>query len=216
MQEAETKEVPFELRLPLGDIVAYTGVAVLLYGLISFFANQGDSDVLQVVAFVYGIPASVGGLALKYAELPPVPLDTSPQAETLRESKANPTLQKIISDTTRYTYGDLHLEKTLIALKLSSSFGPPALSNLSESVTESGEYKFTMRFKSENVGFPVWKKNAFRFPGFFGPGVRSELSKYDSAKRLIEVSLITLAPGEEPSSKELLADGTLAPIEKVF
>ena len=66
---------------------------------------------------MYAIPALVGGLALKYAELPPVNRDTSPQAESARASKATTIQSKILSDATRFTYGDAHMEDPLKALK---------------------------------------------------------------------------------------------------
>ena len=77
---------------------------------IKFLLNNGESDVISTFGFVYAIPALVGGLALKYAELPPVPLKTSPTAEAARASKATTIQSKILSDATRFTYGDAHME----------------------------------------------------------------------------------------------------------
>ena len=43
----------------------------------------------------------------------------------------------------------------------------------------------------------VWKDRAPRYARFFGPNVRATLKKYDAANRLVELSLITTAEGEE-------------------
>merc|ERR1712078_322403 len=103
-----------------------------------------------------------GGLALKYAELPPVPFDTSPEAEAKREALGTTIQKQIINDATRYTYGDAHMEGPLKALKLApTGFGPPTLVKLAEAVTPQGQYSMTMRFwqvacskmtRDENMG----------------------------------------------------------------
>jgi hypothetical protein len=104
-------EVPFEVRFSIGNVVSISGGVLLLYCLLSYLLSNGQADLLQTLGFVYAIPALVGGLALKYAELPPVPLSqtgASPkEIETLRETKATKIQKKILSDATRYTYGDV-------------------------------------------------------------------------------------------------------------
>merc|ERR1719182_144036 len=123
-------------------------------------------------------------------------MDTTPAAEEARGRKATTIQAKIISDATRFTYGDAHMEDPLKALKLAPrGMGPPTLLNLAEAVTPEGEYALTMRFFAPNTPYRVWKDRAPRLSRFFGPNVRATLKKYDAKKRLVEMTLITLAEG---------------------
>ena len=69
-------EVPFEVRFSIGNLITVSGALLLLYCLLSYLLNNGEATLGQTPAS-YALPALLGGLALKYAELPPVPLDTS-------------------------------------------------------------------------------------------------------------------------------------------
>jgi len=212
-EEGEVADVPFEVRFSIGNVVSVSGAILFVFSIGKFLLNNGESDVISTFGFVYAIPALVGGLALKYAELPPVNLDTTPAAEKVREAKATTVLSKIISDATRFTYGDAHMEDPLKALKLAPrGMGPPELINIAESVTPEGEYAMTMRFFAPNTPYRVWKDRAPRYARFFGPNVRATLKKYNSQKRQVELSLITLADGQSDEPLEELADGTFAPI----
>jgi len=212
--EGEVAEVPFEVRFSLGNVISGSGAVLFAFCIGKFLLNNGESDVVSTFGFVYAIPALVGGLALKYAELPPVNLDTSPSAEKLRETKATTIQAKILSDATRFTYGDAHMEDPLKSLKLAPrGMGPPELINLAESVTPEGEYALTMRFFAPNTPYRVWKDRAPRLARFFGPNVRATLKKYNAKKRLVEMSLITVAEGESDDPLELLDDGTYVPIQ---
>ena len=213
-EEGEVAEVPFEIRFSLGNVISLSGAVLFTFCIVKFLLNNGESDVVSTFGFVYAIPALVGGLALKYAELPPVNLDTSSSAEATRAQKATTIQSKILSDATRFTYGDAHMEDPLKALKLAPrGMGPPELINLAEAVTDKGEYCLTMRFFAPNTPYRVWKDRAPRYARFFGPNVRATLKKYDAAKRQVELSLITLAEGESDEPLELLDDGTYAPIK---
>jgi len=205
--------VPFEIRFSLGNVVSLSGAVLFVFCIGKFLLNNGESDVVSTFGFVYAIPALVGGLALKYAELPPVKFDTSAAAEAKRESTGTTIQQKIVSDATRFTYGDAHMEDPLRALKLAPrGMGVPDLVNLAEAVTPEGQYSLTMRFFAPNTPYRVWKDRGPRFSRFFGPNVRAVLKKYDSQKRLVELSLITMAEGESDEPLELLEDGSLVPI----
>jgi len=118
MQEKElgvraglVNEVPFEVRFSIGNVVSISGGVLLTYCLVSYLFSNGQADIIQTLGFVYAIPALVGGLALKYAELPPVPLTangaTPEEFEVIREAKGTKIQKKILSDATRYTYGDV-------------------------------------------------------------------------------------------------------------
>jgi hypothetical protein len=186
-------EVPFEVRFSIGNVVSISGGVLLLYCLLSYLLSNGQADLLQTLGFVYAIPALVGGLALKYAELPPVPLTqsgaTSQEIVALREAKATKIQKKILSDATRFTYGDVrthapalartpglsmrrpcgplprqaHMEEPLRALKLAPrGMGPPELKALAESTTPSGGYALSMTFYAPNTPYRVWKDRMVR------------------------------------------------------
>jgi len=207
-------EVPFEIRFSLGNLISASGALLLSYSIIAFLLNNGESDLVQTLGFVYGIPASLGGLALKYAELPPVPVATTPQAEALRETKGTKTQKKILSEATRYCYGDAHMEEPLKALKLAPpGRGPPELVAFTESVSPTGGYAMGMTFTAPYTPYPVWKERAIKkFTRFFGPGIRVELRKVSTSKRQVEVTLITVEEGESLEPLERLQDGSLVPL----
>merc|ERR1712078_474022 len=214
--EGEVADVPFEVRFSIGNVVSLSGAVLFVFCIGKFLLNNGESDVVSTFGFVYAIPALVGGLALKYAELPPVNLDTTPAAEAARSRKATAIQSKILSDATRFTYGDAHMEDPLNALKLAPrGMGPPTLVNLAEAVTATGEYMLTMRFFAPNTPYRVWKDRAPRYARFFGPNVRATLKKYDASKRLVELSLITTTDGEDSTPLEQNEDGTFSPVKSV-
>merc|ERR1719201_807039 len=179
-EAGEVADVPFEVRFSIGNLVSISGAVLFVFCIGKFLLNNGESDLVSTIGFVYAIPALVGGLALKYAELPPVKFATSAAAEAKRMSTGTAILKKIVSDATRYTYGDAHMEDPLRALKLCpSGMGPPELVKMRESVTPDGQYCLTMRFFAPNTPYRVWKDRGPRFSRFFGPGVRATLKKYD-------------------------------------
>merc|ERR1712146_252537 len=59
-----------------------------------YLLSEG-SEGLSGVGFVYGIPILLIGLSLKYAQLDPVPVATSPEADQIFEEKATDTIKKI-------------------------------------------------------------------------------------------------------------------------
>jgi len=213
-EQGEVADVPFEVRFSIGNVISLSGAVLFIFCIGKFLLNNGESDIVSTFGFVYAIPALVGGLALKYAELPPVNLDTSPAAEAARSTKSTTIQSKILSDATRFTYGDAHMEDPLKALKLAPrGMGPPTLINLAEDVTPEGEYALTMRFFAPNTPYRVWKDRAPRYSRFFGPNVRATLKKYDIAKRQVELTLITVADGAADEPLELMDDGSYAPIK---
>jgi len=211
-----TEEVPFEVRFSLGNLISTSGAVLLVYSVLAFLLNNGESSLVQTLGFVYGIPASLGGLALKYAELPPVPVKTSPEALAAREAKQTKVMKKIFSDATRFCYGDAHMEEPLKALKLAPpGRGPPELIGFTEWVSPTGGYAMGMTFSSPYCPYPVWKQRGKKYANFFGDGagnVRAELRKLDAQKRQVELTLITVEPGESTDPLEVLADGTRIPL----
>jgi len=212
-EAGEVADVPFEVRFSIGNLVTGSGALLFVYCLGSYLINNGAVDVISTLGFVYSIPALVGGLALKYAELPPVPLKSSPAAEAAREAKSTTILSKILSDATRFTYGDAHMEDPLKALKLAPrGMGPPTLVKLAEEVSETGGYALKMTFFSPNTPYRVWKDRAPRYSRFFGPGIRAELKMINVEKKLVQLSLITATDEEDATPMEEMADGSRQPV----
>ena len=206
-------EVPFEVRFSLGNLITGSGLTLLIYSVVAFLLNNSESSLVQTLGFVYGIPASLGGAALKYAELPPVPVATTPQATAAREKLATKVQAKIFSDATRFCYGDAHMEEPLKALKFAPpGRGPPELRQFTESVSPEGGYAMGMTFFAPYTPYTVWKARGKKYAGFFGPNIRAELRKVSSEKRLVELTLITTKDGESTEPQERLADGTLIPL----
>merc|ERR1719353_1224417 len=206
-EAGEVADVPFEIRFSIGNVVTASGALLFAFCILKFLLNNGESDIISTFGFVYAIPALVGGLALKYAELPPVPLDSSPAAEQARATKATTIQAKILSDATRFTYGDAHMEDPLKALKLAPrGMGPPTLTALAEEVSPTGGYALKMRFFAPNTPYRVWKDRAPRFSRFFGPNVRAELKLVSVEKKLVELALITVAEGEDDAPLEVMED----------
>ncbi|KAL3527065.1 hypothetical protein ACH5RR_011721 [Cinchona calisaya] len=104
----------------------------------------------------YGFPLAVIGMALKYAELKPVPCLTHSDAQKLRENCATPILKQVRNDVTRYRYGDeQHLDE---ALKRIFQYGQgggiprrsaPVLQMIREEVTEDGKYSLILVFEAK-------------------------------------------------------------------
>uniref|UniRef100_A0A0D3AWF0 Uncharacterized protein n=1 Tax=Brassica oleracea var. oleracea TaxID=109376 RepID=A0A0D3AWF0_BRAOL len=68
----------------------------------------------SAIMLTYGFPLAIIGMALKYAELKPVPCLSYADAVKLRESSATPILTQVRNDVTRYRNGDeQHLEEAL-------------------------------------------------------------------------------------------------------
>ena len=130
------------------------------------------------------------------------------------QKQARKTQKKILSEATRYCYGDAHMEEPLKALKLAPpGRGPPELVAFTESVSPSGGYAMGMTFTAPYTPYPVWKERAIKkFTNFFGPGIRVELRKVSTSKRQVEVTLITVEEGESLEPLERLKDGSLVPL----
>ncbi len=161
---------------------------------------SSGSEGLSGVGFVYGIPILLIGLSLQYAQLNPVPVESSAEADRLYASKATPIIEKIKKDVTRHRYGDdAHLDTTVQALGLvmpNKEF--PQLQYLKQGV-ENGELTFSMVFKSDDTPYRLWvePERIARYEKFFGPGVWATVEKVDAERRLVAIKLIT---GERPAS----------------
>jgi len=194
-------EVPIEIRgFSLATVGLVLGSVITIFSFAEYLLTEG-SEGLSGVGFVYGIPILLIGLSLKYAQLDPVPVATSPEADKIFEEKATETIKKIEKDVTRHRYGDdAHLDTTIAALGLvvkDKEF--PQLEYLKKEV-ENGELAFSMVFKSEDTPYNTWAEpeRILYYDKFFGPGVHAKVEKIDAARRLVAIKLITGERKEMP------------------
>lgn len=182
-------------KVSFGVIGLGLGVSLLSYGFGAYFNILPGSE-WSAIMLTYGFPLAIIGMALKYAELKPVPCVTYADAEQLREKCATPVLKQVRSDVIRYRYGDeQHLDE---ALKRIFQFGlgggiprrnAPVLQSIREEVTEDGKYCLVLVFEAKALQLSDFEKRQAKFTSFFGPGISSEIVKGEND--LYEVRLIS-------------------------
>jgi hypothetical protein len=159
------------LGLSIGGVLTVVGFA-------AYFITNNPT--LNLAGFFYGIPLLLGGLALKAAELKPVPYiqPTSEQIAELRSQQANPTQLEIRKDVTSYRYGQkAHFQRALNYLGL----GPtdeerPVLVGLQEGET-GGRYTLMLEFESPFIPLETWQKKLEKVTTFFGSGIKVAVSQ---------------------------------------
>ncbi len=177
-------------KISLASLGLWVGLAITIVGFAAYFA---DYATLNLAGFFYGIPVLLIGLALKSAELKPVPVTQPPSDRVLnlRQQQATETQAQIRSDITRYRYGqEAHLSDALAHLGLSPTDQErPVLEGLREEVM--GEaYALVLEFESSLIAFKTWQDKREKMERFFGPGVRVELSQPD--EDYVDVALIAM------------------------
>lgn len=204
--------VPFEVRgFSYATVTLGAATVLTLYSFFQFFLNDGEAS--SSLGFVYGFPGLLLGCALKYAEVPPAPIETGPGAEEARTSVANVNLQKIFADVTRFRYADEHMGDALKILGLQPrGEGPPELLKVTERVTNDGQYSMEMQFKCAGTPYTSWLKSAHRYANFFGPNVRATVKKVSAEQRIVALTLISVPPGGDETPREVQEDGTEVPI----
>ncbi|CAN1126122.1 Thylakoid membrane protein slr0575 [Linum perenne] len=152
-------------KVSFGVIGLGLGVSLLSYGFGAYFNILAGSE-WSALMLTYGFPLAIIGMALKYAELKPVPCLTYSDAEALRETYATPILKQVRNDVTRYRYGDeQHLEE---ALKRIFQYGQ---------VTDAGKYSLVMVFEAKALELSDFERRQAKFSSFFGPDVTAEVGK---------------------------------------
>lgn len=128
----------------------------------------------------------------------------TPQSKSARETSATETQKKVYSDITRHRYGDeAHLSAALSSLGLVPRGEPcPELLEGGESVGPAGEYCLRLLFRSVATPWSVWQGKKERYELFFGPGVTVEVEKVDSEKRLVAMTISSVADGGTASQVE--------------
>ncbi|KAL3525439.1 hypothetical protein ACH5RR_013811 [Cinchona calisaya] len=182
-------------KVSFGVIGLGVGITLLSYGFGAYFNILPGSE-WSAILLTYGFPLAIIGMALKYAELKPVPCLTHSDAQKLRENCATPILKQVRNDVTRYRYGDeQHLDE---ALKRIFQYGQgggiprrsaPVLQMIREEVTEDGKYCLLLVFEAKALQLSDFEQRQAKFASFFGPGITAEVVKGD--KDLYEVRLIS-------------------------
>uniref|UniRef100_A0A6V7QVF5 Thylakoid membrane protein slr0575 n=1 Tax=Ananas comosus var. bracteatus TaxID=296719 RepID=A0A6V7QVF5_ANACO len=194
--KATVEDDQFSLaKISLGVIGLAVGGSLLSYGFGAYFSIFPGSE-WSALMLTYGFPLSIIGMALKYAELKPVPCITYADAQALRETCATPILKQVRDDVIRYRYGDeQHLDE---ALKRIFQYGQgggisrrsaPTLQLIREEVTEDGKYCLVLVFKAKALQLSDFEQRQAKFASFFGPGIAAEIGKGEDD--LYEVRLIS-------------------------
>ncbi|MFE4105767.1 DUF2854 domain-containing protein [Almyronema epifaneia] len=178
-------------KIPLGAVLLSVGSVLTLVGFVAYFQERAT---LNLVGFFYGVPILLGGLALKAAELEPVPFSqpTTPEVEALRSQQATATQNQIRQDVTRYRYGqEAHLDESLARLGLSPNDEQrPVLIGIRETAIENA-YALVLEFESPHLDLDTWQRKQDKIQRFFGPGVIAQLDQ--PAGDRIDLSLIASA-----------------------
>lgn len=178
-------------RISLGTLGLWVGSILTVVGFAAYFL---DYATLNLAGFFYGIPVLLGGLALKAAELKPVPFSQPTPASilALREQQATSIQNQIRKDITRYRYGqEAHLDDALERLGLSPTKEQrPVLRQLQETETN-GNYTLILEFDSPFISLETWQQKQEKIGKFFGPGVEAQITQ--PAEKQINLALITTA-----------------------
>jgi len=172
----------------LGALGLVVGGILTVVGFAAYFA---DNATLNLAGFFYGIPLLLGGLALKAAELKPIPLTqtTSSEVLELREQQATETQNQVRQDVTRYRYGqEAHLSDVLERLGLSPNREErPSLQGIRETIID-GSYTLILQFYSPFMPLNTWQQKQDKITKFFGPGVKVQITQPQEEQ--IDVALI--------------------------
>lgn len=189
-------EPPFEIRgFSLGNLVILSGILITVLSFAEYLSDSGAEGLnVSGLGFVYGIPVFLAGAALKYAEIEPVPVFSTPAGERIYDSKKTEIIDKIKQDVTRHRYGDeAHLDTTVKKLGLViPGKAYPQLQELRQEEID-GELAFTMVWQSLDTPYKMWadERRVKKYSTFFGPGVSADVVKIDAEQRLVGIRLKT-------------------------
>ncbi|CAM6099765.1 unnamed protein product [Calypogeia fissa] len=182
-------------KTSFGTIGLTVGLVLLSYGFGAYFTVLPGSEI-SALMLTYGFPLTIIGMALKYAELKPVPCLTYADAFALRESQSTEILTQVRSDVTRYRYGDeQHLDEALKRIFRYGQAGgiqrrnAPTLQSIREEVTGDNKYTVVLVFAAKALKLDDFKQRQAKFTSFFGPGVTANISA-GSGQDIYEVALV--------------------------
>ncbi len=160
-------------------IISVIGALLSVIGLLSYFSNAAN---LSVPTFFYGVPILLIGLALKNSELSPADCTNSPEELTKLKQKIPEELQALISDVTRWRYGQrAHLESSLQVLKLWDESKPPQLKEICV-LEQENMCGVQMQFETNGVPMEKWQEKKDRLGRFFAKSLEAELISESSGQ----------------------------------
>jgi hypothetical protein len=175
-------------KIPLALLGLIIGGIITTIGIIAYPLNYAA---LNLGGLFYGVPILLGGLALKAAELKPIPYSEEPTPEiiALREEQATSTQNQVRLDVTRYRYGqEAHLDESLERVGLSPADDQrPELVSLYETAID-GTYALILQFYSPFVALETWQQQQDKVTKFFGPDIRTEISQPEEDR--VDLALI--------------------------
>jgi Protein of unknown function (DUF2854) len=185
-------------RIPLGPTLISIGGLLTMIG---FGAYAVDNSTLNLIGFFYGVPLLLGGLALKSAELRPVPLvDPEPEMLEIRQAQETAILKQIRQDVTRFRYGqEAHLDVALQKLGLSPTDEErPVIKGLREELID-GKYALILEFYTPLISVDSWREKQDKITRFFGPGVHTTITP--TSDEDLDLALIVGSPVAEAAAQ---------------
>ncbi|MGD1902563.1 MAG: DUF2854 domain-containing protein [Geitlerinemataceae cyanobacterium] len=164
-------------KISLGSVAFYLGLTITLVG---FWAYFTDRATLNLAGFFYGIPILLIGIALRTAQLKPVPYSepTADNVAAVRDRYATETQSQIRDDVTRFRYAqEAHLIESFESLGMSPTDEErPLLTSIREALTD-GAYTLVLEFDSPLMELDVWLAKQDKMAEFFGPDIRIEIQQ---------------------------------------
>eukprot|EP00871_Galdieria_phlegrea_P000526 jgi/Galph1/1474/GphlegSOOS_G158.1 len=183
----------------LATVVLAVGSSITLYSFYEYFSSGGAVSG-SALGFVYGLPLLLLGFALKYAELAPIPIESSENAKKWRDKIATSVQKQILKDVTRYRYGnETHLQDVMKALGLVVRGKQcPSLEKVVEKCIEMEKgkhgYQLGLLFHSPTTPFSMWKDRVEQMNRFFGPNISCQVQEMEGNRiQLLMTSERTIA-----------------------
>jgi len=176
-------------KIPLALVGLVVGSILTILG---FIAYAIGNSTLNLAGFFYGIPLLLGGLALKAAELKPIPFsqETPQEIITLRQNQATATQHQLRKDVTRYRYGqEAHLDDALERLGLSPTDEERPILTAIKEIEIDGSYALVLQFNSPLISLSTWQEKLEKITKFFGPNINAKI--IDNQDNLIDLALVT-------------------------
>jgi len=187
-------------KISLGSTAFYLGLTITLIG---FWAYFTDRATLNLAGFFYGIPILLIGIALRTAQLKPVPYSepTSKEVAAVRDQYATETQNQIRDDVTRFRYAQAaHLIESFQSLGMSPTDKErPLLTSIREALTD-GAYTLVLEFDSPLLELQKWQSKREKMVEFFGPDIRIEIQQPE--EEYIDLLLISTRGVNEADNAE--------------
>jgi hypothetical protein len=191
---------PIFRRISLGSTAFYLGLILTTIG---FWAYFTDRPTLNLAGFFYGIPVLLIGIALRTAQLKPVPYSepTTDDVAAARELYATDNQKQIRKDMLGYRYAEkAHLGESLEALGLAPTDEErPLITALRETLTD-GAYTLVIEFDSPMMNLEKWQSKQTKMVEFFGPDIRVEIEQPE--EEYIDLLLISTRKADSTASSD--------------